>query len=305
MKRETKDISLSDFDLNLDMEIEMENKAGKTGKIGNTLDYYNDEMSRKEVERLIAGRSAEKPPEPELAPKHVLDGGPKTESENIDYAYMVNLLSEMQRDEGDKREKETMTKMASKKTQLIRAYKTMRVALIAVVVVFMAVLALLISNLQKTKKDLETVTASKVLLEKEYSTLDIQKGGLETKITEHEQTIKNLEDTIDELIASSQPVTTPTPNNGGGEMSPSTGTGTGTGTATGAGTATGTGTATGSGTSQTTLPTTYLVKNGDSLWGISLAFYKDGNLYKEIMKANNMSSEKDLKSGVYITIPKV
>lgn len=47
----------------------------------------------------------------------------------------------------------------------------------------------------------------------------------------------------------------------------------------------------------------YVVKKGDTFWSLAKQAYGDGNKGKEIMSANNISKETDLKIGVEIMIP--
>jgi nucleoid-associated protein YgaU len=47
----------------------------------------------------------------------------------------------------------------------------------------------------------------------------------------------------------------------------------------------------------------YVVKEGDSLWKIAASQLGDGNRYKEIVKANSLSSEDDIAVGMQLKMP--
>lgn len=49
----------------------------------------------------------------------------------------------------------------------------------------------------------------------------------------------------------------------------------------------------------------YIVKQGDDLWSISVAAYKDGYKWAEIMKANNLSRPEDIKVGQQLSLPQL
>ncbi|GEM_PF-926884 len=51
--------------------------------------------------------------------------------------------------------------------------------------------------------------------------------------------------------------------------------------------------------------TYYTVKQGDTLWSISMDFYGSGQYYKKIMQYNNMRSERELYAGKRLKIPKL
>jgi nucleoid-associated protein YgaU len=54
-----------------------------------------------------------------------------------------------------------------------------------------------------------------------------------------------------------------------------------------------------------TLPTTYLVSEGDSLWDISMKFYNSGYNWSDIAKENNLDNPDGLAVGQELTIPDV
>ncbi len=47
----------------------------------------------------------------------------------------------------------------------------------------------------------------------------------------------------------------------------------------------------------------YVVKEGDTLWGLALKFYGDGERYRDIAEANNLDPEAPLKPGMKIILP--
>ncbi|MBI2031115.1 MAG: LysM peptidoglycan-binding domain-containing protein [Candidatus Levybacteria bacterium] len=53
------------------------------------------------------------------------------------------------------------------------------------------------------------------------------------------------------------------------------------------------------------LPTSYQIKEGDSLWTISEKFYKSGYNWVDIVKANNLSDPSTIHVGNKLTIPNV
>lgn len=53
------------------------------------------------------------------------------------------------------------------------------------------------------------------------------------------------------------------------------------------------------------LPTSYQIKQGDSLWAISEKFYKSGYNWIDIAKANNLRDPNVIHAGNKITIPSV
>lgn len=56
---------------------------------------------------------------------------------------------------------------------------------------------------------------------------------------------------------------------------------------------------------KTTLPTTYTVKEGDTLWDISLTYYNSGYNWVDIASANVLSNPDGLAVGQMLTIPNV
>jgi len=54
-----------------------------------------------------------------------------------------------------------------------------------------------------------------------------------------------------------------------------------------------------------TLPTTYMVSEGDSLWDISMKFYNSGYNWTDIAKENNLENPDGLAVGQELTIPNV
>ena len=52
-----------------------------------------------------------------------------------------------------------------------------------------------------------------------------------------------------------------------------------------------------------TLPTTYLVSEGDSLWDISMKFYNSGYNWVTIAKENNLVNPDNLAVGQELTLP--
>ncbi len=54
-----------------------------------------------------------------------------------------------------------------------------------------------------------------------------------------------------------------------------------------------------------TLPTTYTVQDGDSLWAVSEKFYGTGYEWKNIATANKIASANTLEKGQVLTVPKV
>lgn len=57
------------------------------------------------------------------------------------------------------------------------------------------------------------------------------------------------------------------------------------------------------GESNTSSFQTYIVKKGDTMWGIAQKFYRDGNKYKDIAKANNISNPDKIYVGQKLLIP--
>jgi nucleoid-associated protein YgaU len=58
-------------------------------------------------------------------------------------------------------------------------------------------------------------------------------------------------------------------------------------------------------TTPPTQPTTYTVKNGDTLWSISEQFYKTGYNWGDIQTANKLTDADYVESGVKLVIPVV
>ncbi len=56
---------------------------------------------------------------------------------------------------------------------------------------------------------------------------------------------------------------------------------------------------------ETALPTTYTVKEGDTLWDISIAYYKSGYNWVDIAAANELDNPDGLAVGQTLTIPNV
>ena len=54
-----------------------------------------------------------------------------------------------------------------------------------------------------------------------------------------------------------------------------------------------------------TLPTTYTVVDGDTLWKISETFFQSGYNWTDIMEANKLSNADMIEAGQTLTIPKV
>jgi nucleoid-associated protein YgaU len=52
-----------------------------------------------------------------------------------------------------------------------------------------------------------------------------------------------------------------------------------------------------------TLPTKYVVKEGDTLWSIAESFYKSGYNWVDLQKANNLTNADDVGAGTTLTIP--
>ena len=50
-------------------------------------------------------------------------------------------------------------------------------------------------------------------------------------------------------------------------------------------------------------PKIYIVKPGDTLVNIAVAFYQDGSLWRIIAKANNLDGARGLIPGTELTIP--
>jgi len=53
------------------------------------------------------------------------------------------------------------------------------------------------------------------------------------------------------------------------------------------------------------LPSTYTVKDGDTLWSIAELYYKSGYNWVDLQKANNLVSADYIQSGMTLTIPDV
>lgn len=53
------------------------------------------------------------------------------------------------------------------------------------------------------------------------------------------------------------------------------------------------------------LPGKYTVKEGDTLFTVAEKYYKDGSLYTEIVKVNNLANENAIETGQVLEIPKL
>lgn len=53
----------------------------------------------------------------------------------------------------------------------------------------------------------------------------------------------------------------------------------------------------------TSLPTKYVVKAGDSLWSIAQSYYKSGYNWVDIVKANTIANPDNIDAGQTLTIP--
>ncbi len=53
------------------------------------------------------------------------------------------------------------------------------------------------------------------------------------------------------------------------------------------------------------LPTTYTVKAGDTLWSISEQFYKNGYNWVDLVKVNKLANSNAIEAGQVLTIPSI
>ena len=299
-RKDKKDFSVTDLDFKIDLDIEQDKKAGGVDTLSNknnfsepdqasksnTLDYYRDEMSRKEVEKLYmrtrdkpAQRQEEDEQEFHIELTQCDDEGP------LDYEYILNLLKESKREDEEYMKTHGREPYKSEEPYEMHkdsdrphvhhksehpprqknTYKIVQIALTAVLAIFFSAFGFMTYRANTLYTELAEVSLHLAQLrgmeERYYSLVAELASQAQDPVHELVEIPIDLAEEIDPIIELEEDVIIG--------------------------------------------PRIHIVRRGDSLWRISDQVFGDGSLYEEIMRANNIRNPEDIHENMELIIPEL